>query len=209
MNGRLTQKVAGLPAWAWGLIIGLLAVAVMYWLRSRSAASNAAPATIATTPTISDVGIPSSGGGGQAVTPETGLETNGMWLANSLAFLISQGVSPLTAQQALASYLDGQTLTPAEQDAVNAALAHNGPPPQGTSGVSSVGTPTVQGYYRRSGTAAVYQALSDGTLKWLDYPTWIALGAPKPTDVTPNDPLWLRPITGADAPAVVREGFAK
>ena len=64
--------------------------------------------------------------------------------------------------------------------------------------------PTVQGYYRKSGTQAVYEALSDGTRKWLDLAAYDAAGRPGFTDVAATDPLWNRAVTGTDAPAGTR-----
>lgn len=61
--------------------------------------------------------------------------------------------------------------------------------------------PTVQGYFRRPGTNPVYQAMDDGTLRWVDKAEYLSLGSPKVTEVGASDPLWsTRKITRA-APA--------
>jgi hypothetical protein len=200
MDSKLTQKVAGLPAWTWGLIIGLLAVAVMYWLKSRSAASTAtsAPATTTAYPSVSDVGVPATSSTSTSTTT-AGLETNGQWEANALTYLIGTGHSPLASQQALAGYLDGANLTADQSAIVDAALAHAGVPPQGTNGTSSVGsgasTATVQEYVRKTGTTRVYAAMSDGTLKTIDNADYTAAGSPGFKDLPADDPVWSRPAS--------------
>lgn len=64
--------------------------------------------------------------------------------------------------------------------------------------------PTVQGYYRRTGTQAVYKAMSDGTLQWVDRAQYDAAKDPAYKDIARTDPLWNRPVTGTDAPAQFR-----
>jgi hypothetical protein len=81
------------------------------------------------------------------------------------------------------------------------ALAAQIPVPGATTGTTA---PTVQGYYRRTGTQAIYEALSDGTLKWLDTAAFGAAGHPAWQDVAASDPMWNRPVTGTDAPADTR-----
>ncbi|MDO8107149.1 hypothetical protein Q6348_08060 [Isoptericola sp. b441] len=65
-------------------------------------------------------------------------------------------------------------------------------------------TPVSQGYYRRAGTTAVYEAFNNGTMKWLDRAAYLAAGKPKYTDVNATDPLWNRTVVGTDAPAKYR-----
>jgi hypothetical protein len=67
--------------------------------------------------------------------------------------------------------------------------------------------PTAQGYFRRAGSAAVYEAESDGTLKWLDLANYRAAGAPVFTDVAATDPLFARTVTGTDAPTWAKTGI--
>lgn len=60
----------------------------------------------------------------------------------------------------------------------------------------------VQGYVRKAGTNPVYEALSDGTLRWVDKVEFLALGQPRVTDIGATDPIWrTRTVTTAPPPA--------
>ena len=81
------------------------------------------------------------------------------------------------------------------------AISSQIPVPGATTGATA---PDVQGYFRRTGTQAVYEALSDGTLKWLDAASYAGAGKPAFENVAATDPLWNRPVAGTDAPANTR-----
>lgn len=142
MMDKLTAKIGPLPAYMWGLILGGLLLAYMWWSRRKSAAAGAAQ-VVTTTGTPFDV--PSTGGLSPAGGVSTGTDTTGtsgsspwgtnaLWEASALAALSGSGVSPLAAQIALEKYLNGVSLSTADQQIVNLALSKQGAPPNGLTG---------------------------------------------------------------------------
>lgn len=143
ISETLKSKAGPLPVWAWGLIIGVVIVAGMYWRSSRSAALSAGSPTTEPTMAVPDLsgssdglGASSSGGGGSGgstTTPDSSPQftSNAAWMTYAVAKLISEGNNPLSTQIALANYLAGKTLTAAEQGLVNQAIARFGLPPNG------------------------------------------------------------------------------
>ena len=175
--GRFTAKMGGLPVWVWALILGLILVAGMYWYRARGVVV-AAPAGGATGTGALDsliggggtVGSPSSAVGGDT-SSGSDFVSNATWLAQGMALLIGQGMSPIAAQQALEHYINGDPLTPAEADGVNRVVAAKGIPPQGTTATPSLvsetpatpATPAAPAYINADGSkttagAAFFQA---------------------------------------------------
>lgn len=210
-------KIGPLPAWVWGLILGALIVAWM-WVRRRNqtAASNTAAAQTdavqETSPNsqllagINTSGIPLSSLTGATTVPDAPNQTNASWLAQGIMKGSDLGYTPLDTETALRNYLNGTSLTPTQTQIVNSILSALGTPPQGINGTPSQTTtqPSVEGLFRRKGTQAIYEALSDGTLHWLDQGEWAALGRPAFTDIPATDPLWNRPLTGPEAPDNVK-----
>lgn len=154
---RLRQKIGPLPVWAWGLLIGGAAVAYMMWTNRRagSAGNVSAPAdsTSAGSDAIDGAFTPgtTSGGGGLTEDQQDNLadsgsifQNNQTWEAKAVAWLSSQGASPLAAQRALEQYLNGEAITQDYRTKyVDPAVGHFGLPPDGTLGpVHVVPNPT-------------------------------------------------------------------
>lgn len=151
---RFTEKIGGLPVWAWSLIIGLVFVAAMYWYRMRASSgtvqssgvgASRATGTGALDSLVGGSGTLAGSGSGVGTTtprePESAFTSNSTWLAQGVALLGGQGVAPLDAERSLTNYLTGGNLIPSEASWVNRVIASKGLAPQGTAGMSTVGTP--------------------------------------------------------------------
>lgn len=133
---EFNKKIGPLPAWGWGLIGGLV-FGGWYYLHKR-----AQVAAAGNTPTADSLSPTSSSDGGDAGELGTTLGAAGLggsttgttlaaWAANAVDWLIGQGTNPGDASNALSAYINGQTLTPAQETLVNEALTEFGAPPSG------------------------------------------------------------------------------
>lgn len=135
---RFKDKVAGLPVWAWALVLGLVMVAVMYWMRARQAAgtaTDAAPVYDALD-TEGSLGTATGTDAPAPVDPEIVYGSNRTWEAQAISIITALGVSPLKAQRAVEAYLNGDPLNWEQAIWINTAIAAKGLPPEGTNGVS-------------------------------------------------------------------------
>lgn len=123
-----------------GLIGGALLLYMSY--RSRSAANSAQTATVDSSsgyPLLTSDPLGSSANGtSTAAIDYSAAETNQTWETKAEQALVGQGHSPLDVQRALEKYFAGVTLTAAEGDLVNKAVATFGLPPQGIVNVPDV-----------------------------------------------------------------------
>lgn len=71
------------------------------------------------------------GSSGTIASTPSATQTNAQWASSSASALIAGGASPTQVNNALAKYLAGTALTPAEAAIVNQAIAKYGEPPQG------------------------------------------------------------------------------
>lgn len=140
---RFKDKVAGLPVWAWSLILGLVLVAVMYWFRARSAAASAGSGSGDSGGTTSPLdGLLGDGASLPPSAPTTGTDqlsdfvSNFTWETQGVTLLVGRGVAPLKAQAALEKYINGDPLTAEEQGWINDVVGTKGLPPQGNAGLS-------------------------------------------------------------------------
>ena len=153
----LTSKVGGVPVWAIGVGFALVILAALWY---RNKVRNAADSTSedvtspdGSTPTdvssvngnpIDDllssdptnsaypVGLTAQG------TPAP--ITNAQWSRLALDELIAKGDDPTLVSNALSKYLEGETLSAAEQGIVNLALQVFGAPPEGIIPITTTGT---------------------------------------------------------------------
>lgn len=147
MESKLTHKLGPLPVWAWGVLLGVVLIAAVWW-QSHNAASTATPtATPETVPDdVTGTGLSAAGSDSTTVgATGTTLLTNALWEAQALADLAGSGVSPLTAQVALENYLNGTALSPTQQGIVNTVLTALGAPPEGVAGTPILSAPPVTG----------------------------------------------------------------
>jgi hypothetical protein len=123
---NLGPKLGPLPAVAWVGVVGG-AVVVSHYARKRS---SGAPAAVSAGPAATQAGIlvvPSNAADPQVAARPT---DNASWLRVALDGLAARGsFDPSVAASALARYIDGQSLSPAETQVFNAAVAITGFPP--------------------------------------------------------------------------------
>jgi hypothetical protein len=131
----LGHKIGPLPLWAWGGAIGA-GVFIAYRRHAASPAAAAAttsdgqtmPATAgnlatgSSDGTVGDVGDVGSSTG-------TAITDNASWEQAAIRALIAQGFDPYAAQTACESYLEGLSLSAAQQAMVSTALLAVGPTP--------------------------------------------------------------------------------
>lgn len=131
-------ELGPLPVWGWGIVVGGLAVAYLWFGRATKAtAVVAAPVatTVADSSLVDSLYKPSGASNGSGIITLTqGPESNLAWAARTIAALALQGISPIEAQIAVSQYVQGATLTAAQQRIVEKAIAATGLPPEGVSG---------------------------------------------------------------------------
>lgn len=137
MDMALLTKPAGpLPVWGW-LAVGGGGYLVWRHFSGQSnpssSTSAATPAPDATGPTdASGVGIPSTGTATTSGLPQVNDPgTIGDWASNALNALISAGVNPTAASNAVNAYINGQPLDLNMQALINRVLQIMGSPPGG------------------------------------------------------------------------------
>lgn len=137
----LTRELGPLPVWGWGVaIVGGVGIGIVL-NRRRSSPTPVAPDTEATfmAPSLSAFPSPGAYGTGGAIGISTGvvptepsgptISNNREWRAAALRSLVSQGMDSLAVDQALGRYLEGRSLTTAQQAIVAEALRRHGLPP--------------------------------------------------------------------------------
>lgn len=143
-GGAFSKKVGPLPVWAWGLIVGALIVAYM-WYRNRSSASNGVASTLAgTTDPYGNAGLYTGNDANAAnanlatASTSKAIRTNAAWVRQAIQYMTGKGRNPLAVQRALTAYLAGRTLTEKQDKIVSEVLTHVGTPPKLPKTVSNV-----------------------------------------------------------------------
>jgi len=132
-------KLGPLPVWAWGAIVGLVVVGYI-WYSGRTDSGNSDGVATATDAVggaadaafdaIDGAFKPSASGSSLATdTPEESADSNVAWGMRAVQYLIGLGTAPITAQQAVTAYLNGDPMTSEQQALVNAAIGSVGQPP--------------------------------------------------------------------------------
>ena len=176
MPQPLKKNLGPLPVWAWGVILGALIAAYIWFGHSRSGDSadedsTAAPNSNSLGDAIDGAfrigGVWNGNSGGEGDTNDDSMDTNAAWGFRAVASLVSDGVSPIAAQQAIGNYLDGEALTTEQSALVDKAIRAIGQPPNrpDTPKVDTPETPkgaTVKSW-QRLGSGQVVAIMSDGT----------------------------------------------
>lgn len=151
-----TTKIGPLPVAVWAIIVVGVGGGIYYVVKRRSGTTS----TNATVADNTSSGADVSGGDGTTDQTATGwsgntpansgastangtpvASTNAQWAANASNALIASGMDPTTVSNALADYLGGKALPPAEQAIINIALQRYGTPPEGVIPVVKQPTP--------------------------------------------------------------------
>ena len=125
--------------WVYAVGIGVGGIALLYWYRSNKAAGAASAATVDTSsgyPVLTSDPLGSSGGGNStgSGSADYSTQSNSAWEAQAIAWLVTQGKNPLTAQSALENYLAGNPLSASDGALVSLVVGKFGVPPQGSAG---------------------------------------------------------------------------
>lgn len=127
----MSKKVGPLPTGVWLLAVGG-GIAVAVFVRRRAASSAEDPGTGISTDTQPGAGnLGQDDTGGDTPAPSGRPTTNEDWFQQAYDAILGThaGYSPSLVTTALTKYLEGQTLTTAEQAIVSMALRLVGPPP--------------------------------------------------------------------------------
>lgn len=133
----LTKQAGPLPMWGWLAVGGGGYLAWRHFSgtannSSAATGSNASPGADTGPTDASGVGIPSTGTSGAAgleQVPNPG--SIGDWASNALNALISAGVNPTQASNAVNAYINGQPLNLTMQGLIDRVLQMLGSPPGG------------------------------------------------------------------------------
>lgn len=147
IKGVFTRKIGPLPAIAWGGILGGVYVLFRYYKNATSPEPVAvntplgAVGDIGSADDFSDGYGNATGDFGGSIIPgsttstsyqEPAVQTNQDWGKRAANYLISIGINPLDAQQAINSYLyTSGDLNSTQSAALAQALFHFGTPPEG------------------------------------------------------------------------------
>lgn len=197
-SGLLSRKVGGVKVQWLILIAAVAVVGGILYRRYKAARTPAVTVTAPTTASIPDTtttgdGVYSTAGGtnlgggfaysgnGSGTSTYSTLATNAQWSTAAANGLIAQGqFAPLDIENALANYLTGAPLTPAQTAIINTAAATYGSPPEAVLASTTTVAPStispVTGYVRRS-DGEISETYADGTKKPLTYPEWEQLAA--------------------------------
>lgn len=188
-----SKKYGGVPLWVWGAgVAGLIVAYTLYknYKANQSAtavqstttdntnATGVSSGALSYDPTTGDVYDATTGTdyGSLSTSPyfpmsSTGLTTvqgipaatNSEWLTNAETALLGQGHAPLEVLSALSKFINGNTLTSAEQSIVNAAITAEGLPPDTSSVTTTPATPTTPAPSTGSGASASLSIVGTGT----------------------------------------------
>lgn len=158
-KSALTHKIGPFPAIVWGLGLGGLFVGYRYYKASKSVAPpittaiDTALPSVGTSDNFSDGYGNATGNFGGSIIPgstttqsyqDAALATNSDWGKRVANYLISIGVLPSDAENAIHSYLyTSAELNSTQQAALNEALRHFGTPPEGVQPVPTTAPPVV------------------------------------------------------------------
>lgn len=195
--GGIKSKLGPFPVWVWGLFVGVIVVAYLYYRNNSAKAAAAANTTVSgdtlssglvdNTSTDPTDGLTGLDDGTSTATTPTADATNSSWEASAVAWLGSHGYSPLVAQNAIENYLSG-TLDATDASAVaavNAAVQNFGLPPEGTFAIpqvtSAATTTTTTGvgqWYLLAGVKNDYYLVTNGVRVGKSAAQYKAAGSP-------------------------------
>lgn len=158
IKGSLTAKLGPLPAWLWGVLLGLAIIAAR-WAMSRRGDGGELPVD---DPGVSGAEGAAGGSGGGATGVPSAAPNPGAWVPDAInptateelppvdnqqwlsrattAVVKSTGVAYSTVLDALSKVLAGQAITPVEESYYSRAVAALGYPPGGAPAIVRAGT---------------------------------------------------------------------
>lgn len=184
----LKAKLGPLPVWAWGVIVGVLALIGYFVFYRRAGAASEASVTSAN---IDAMGYSTSGlsGGPQGDNYAAPVENNMTWLTRvSRSVADTLAASPVEVYNALYKFVTGQDLTAKEKTYVDKGIEIGMSPPEGTQGIGKIlAEPSIMNYprssvgvIRRQGSGDVAILYADQTKKLLSVSDYVSMGSPPP-----------------------------
>lgn len=182
-------KLGPLPVWAWGAIVGVIAVAYIWYSgRSDNGASDGVQAASDAVGTGADAAFDAIDGAFKPTASGSSLNTgdaeetadsNTAWGMRAVQHLIGLGTAPITAQQAVTAYLNGDPMTTEQQALVNAAIGAVGQPPVTPDLNKDTAASTAQYVkYWRDSSGQVYGTTSGGKNDAISDADYISRGFP-------------------------------
>lgn len=128
-KGALARNIGPLPVWGWIAVLGVAGAVVV---RRRRAATTTAPdqVTYAQQAQVPTIGGAAGGGASPIVSGGAARPTtNDEWRSTAVTTLTAKGYSSLSADTAVAKYLQGAAMTTTERALIDIALGSLGTPP--------------------------------------------------------------------------------
>ena len=189
MPEAFSGKLGPLPVWAWGAIVGCGIVAYV-WFSGRTDGST----DIADDTTSGDVDTATSGSVADAIDgafkpgtasgssdaddiPET-VDSNTAWGLRATSYLVTQGISPVTAQRAINAYLNGDAMTADQSDLADKAIIGIGQPPSAVELNPTVPSAVPYSSYRRDAKGQIFGIKSTGSEVAISDTQYLSLGMP-------------------------------
>ena len=189
----LSQKAGPLPVWVWGVGIGVVAVAYIWWSGREQGTTAPDETTAAAAGSSGDRGVydaidgafqPSAPAGSVSIPSLESpgeIDNNNAWSFRAVAYLVGQGIAPVTAQIAINNYIEEKQLTDAQSKLVNQAITGIGAPPVRV----SIETPSVTRpaavavkSWQRLASGQIVAVMSDGTRQNRSIRQYIDAGMP-------------------------------
>ena len=189
----LSQKAGPLPVWVWGVGIGVVAVAYIWWSGREQGIVAPDETTAAAAGSSGDRGVydaidgafqPSAPAGSVSIPSLESpgeIDNNNAWSFRAVAYLVGQGIAPVTAQIAINNYIEEKQLTDAQSKLVNQAITGIGAPPVRVSiETPSVTTPAAVTLksWQRLASGQIVAVMSDGTRQNRSIRQYIDAGMP-------------------------------
>lgn len=127
----LNKRLAGIPAWLWGVIIG--GSIALYAYLTRGEEVGVAPATVPFVDEFAPADAGDISGIPEVIDNENGIpiETNPAWIRFATDRLVADGEDPVLVNNALTKVLGGLEVTKQEAAMWGLAVRRFGPPPEG------------------------------------------------------------------------------
>ncbi len=190
---KLSQKAGPLPVWVWGVGIGVVAVAYIWWSGREQGTVAPDETTAAAAGSSGNRGVydaidgafqPSAPAGSVSIPSLESLgeiDNNNAWSFRAVAYLVGQGIAPVTAQIAINNYIEEKQLTDAQSKLVNQAITGIGAPPVRVSiETPSVTTPAAVAVksWQRLASGQIVAVMSNGTKQNRSIRQYIDAGMP-------------------------------
>ena len=106
------------------------------------------------------------------------VDRNTAWGLRATSYLVTQGISPVTAQRAINAYLNGDAMTAGQSDLVDKAIIGIGQPPSAVELNPTVPSAVPYSSYRRDAKGQIFGIKSTGSEVAISDTQYLSLGMP-------------------------------